>query len=59
MTSLPHVNQEVPEYLESDTDLMGKLTRSQSEKLLLVTKEYYQQEKELKEKYHDIVNTLL
>lgn len=62
------MNQDVPDNTEvSDGEQNGvnipsrklTLTHSQSEKLLQLTKEYYQQEKELKERYHETVRTMI
>lgn len=63
VNSIPHLTQDVTtttelsEHHETETTVNScKLPRSQSEKLLVMTKDYYYQEKELKEKYHEIVS---
>ena len=65
VSSLSHMTQEgsdKTDVTDSEQNLVSapcrKLTQSQSEKLLHLTKEYYHQEKELKEKYHEVVREL-
>lgn len=59
-SSLTHVTQDVPENPETESETpappTSRFSRSQSEKLLNANKEFIQQEKELKDKYHEIVN---
>lgn len=48
---------EVSEGSECEGESGGiKLPRSQSERLLAINKEHVAQERELREKYHDLVN---
>lgn len=61
--SIMQSHQEASESSECDTDnstsSMPRMSRSQSERLLAMSKEHVIQERELYEKYHEIVFSLL
>lgn len=57
---LLHSASDAVENIETEDDgNTAKLSRTQSERLLSIAKEHYLKEKELKERYHEIVSFLL
>ncbi|KAK6642093.1 hypothetical protein RUM44_013816 [Polyplax serrata] len=50
---------EPPDYAESDDSTKGTLTRTHSERLITICKDYLTQEKELREKYNEVIFTIV